>query len=198
MNVFFYSPRLTLTRGDLRVRVARLTLPSDEIRRKLEQQARDRSMAARAAVRFRIVLLAADGLQNKQIAQRLNVAARTAALWRQRFLEKGLDGLACDAPRPGRRPSITPEIAAALIAKSRQSAPSDSGHWSTRSMAREMGVSKASVSRIWRANGVKSRNVDRLQNVDGRTLYGELEDRFRSLQRINPEGSKTAPAPPQA
>lgn len=180
------------------MRVARLTLPSDEIRRKLEQQARDRSMAARAAVRFRIVLLAADGLQNKQIAQRLNVAARTAALWRQRFLEKGLDGLACDAPRPGRRPSITPEIAAALIAKSRQSAPSDSGHWSTRSMAREMGVSKASVSRIWRANGVKSRNVDRLQNVDGRTLYGELEDRFRSLQRINPEGSKTAPAPPQA
>jgi transposase len=98
---------------------------------------------------------AADGLQNKQIAETLKVAPRMAALWRGRFLEQGIEGLLQDAPRPGRTPSISADVTARLIAKTTQSTPAHATHWSTRTMAKAMGISKASVSRIWRANGLK-------------------------------------------
>jgi transposase len=111
-------------------------------------------------MRSRIVLLAANGLQNKQIAENLKVAPRMAALWRGRFLKRGIEGLLKDAPRPGRTPSISSEVTAALIAKTTQSTPDNATHWSTRTMAREMSISKASVSRIWRANGLKPHRID--------------------------------------
>ena len=106
------------------------------------------------------MLLAADGLQNKQIAETLKVAPRMAALWRGRFLEHGIEGLLQDAPRPGRTPSISSDVTARLIAKTTQSTPAHATHWSTRTMAKEMGVSKASVSRIWRANGLKPHRIE--------------------------------------
>jgi transposase len=142
------------------MRVAQPIVLEADVRRKLEQQSRRRSTAARVVLRSRIVLLAADGLQNKQIASMLNVAPRMVTLWRGRFLEQGVAGLLKDAPRPGRTPSITTEVAATLIAKTTQSIPANATHWSTRTMAREMGVSKASVSRIWRANGLKPHRVE--------------------------------------
>ena len=82
------------------MRIAQPIVLKEDVRRKLEQQARGRSTAARVVVRSRIVLLAADGLQNKQIAVSLKVAPRMAALWRGRFLELGVEGLLKDAPRP--------------------------------------------------------------------------------------------------
>jgi transposase len=130
---------------------------SEDVRRKLEQQSRGRSTQSRVVMRSRIVLLAAGGLQNKQIAATLNVAPRMAALWRGRFIEWGIEGLLKDAPRPGRTASIS---RASLIEKTTQSTPANATHWSTRTMAREMGVSKASVSRIWRANGLKPHRVE--------------------------------------
>jgi len=127
------------------------------VRRKLEQQSRGRSTQARVVLRSRIVLLAAEGLQNKQIAAALKVAPRMAALWRSRFLEHGIEGLLQDAPRPGRTPTI---CRASLIDKTTRSIPSNATQWSTRTMAREMGISKASVSRIWRASGLKPHRVE--------------------------------------
>ena len=90
-------------------------------------------------LRSRIVLLAAEGLQNKQIAAVLRVAPRMAALWRARFLEHGIEGLLQDAPRPGRTATI---CRASLIDKTTQSIPPNATQWSTRTMAREMGISK--------------------------------------------------------
>ena len=84
------------------MRVAQPVVVNEEVRRKLEQQSRGRTTQARLVMRSRIVLLAADGLQNKQIAAALNVAPRMAALWRARFIEQGIEGLLKDAPRPGR------------------------------------------------------------------------------------------------
>src|SRR5665811_517537 len=139
------------------MRVAQPVILSEEVRRKLEQQSRGRSTQSRVVLRSRIVLLAAEGLQNKQIAAALNVAPRMAALWRGRFIEQGMEGLLKDAPRPGRTPSIS---RASLIEKTTQSTPATATQWSTRSMAREMGISKASVSRIWRASGLKPHRVD--------------------------------------
>jgi transposase len=142
------------------MRVARPIVVNDETRRKLEQHARGHSTPARAVMRSRIILLAADGMLNKQIAKTLQVTPRMVTLWRGRFLELGIEGLRKDAPRPGRRPAITPQVTATLIAKTTQSTPANATQWSTRSMAKEMSISKASVSRIWRANGLKPHRVD--------------------------------------
>jgi len=139
------------------MRVAQPVVLSEEVRRKLEQQSRGRSTQSRVVLRSRIVLLAGEGLQNKQIAAALKVAPRMAALWRSRFLEHGIEGLLQDAPRPGRTPTI---CRASLIDKTTRSIPSNATQWSTRTMAREMGISKASVSRIWRASGLKPHRVE--------------------------------------
>lgn len=86
------------------MRVAQPIVLSEDIRWKLEQQLRGRSTQARVVLRSRIVLLAAEGFQNMQIAETLHVAPRMAALWRGRFIEHGIEGLLKDAPRG--RPSI--------------------------------------------------------------------------------------------
>ena len=157
------------------MRVAQPIHLEKDVRRKLEQQARGRSTAARVVARSRIVLLAADGLQNKQIAETLKVAPRMAALWRGRFLEQGIEGLLQDAPRPGRTPSISSDVTARLIAKTTQSTPAHATHWSTRTMAKEMGISKASVSRIWRANGLKPHRVDSFKVSNDPQFADKLE-----------------------
>jgi hypothetical protein len=89
------------------MRVAQPVLLSEEFRRKLDQQSRGRSTQARVVLRSRIVLLAAEGMQNKQIASVLKVAPRMAALWWSRFLEYGIEGLLQDAPRPDRTLTIS-------------------------------------------------------------------------------------------
>jgi transposase len=157
------------------MRVAQTIVLTEETRRRLEHHARGRSTAARVVMRSRIVLLAADGFQNKQIAENLRVAPRMAALWRERFLEQGVDGLLKDAPRPGRTPLISSDVTATLIAKTTQSTPDNATQWSTRTMAREMGISKASVSRIWRANGLKPHRVDSFKVSNDPQFADKLE-----------------------
>jgi transposase len=154
------------------MRVAQPIVLNEETRRKLERQSRGRSTQARVVLRSRIVLLAAEGLQNKQIATTLNVAPRMAALWRGRFIEGGIEGLLKDAPRPGRTPSIS---RASLIEKTTQSTPATATQWSTRTMAREMGISKASVSRIWRASGLKPHRVESFKVSNDPNFADKLE-----------------------
>jgi len=168
------------------MRVAQPIVLGVDVRRKLEQQARGRSTAARVVLRSRIVLLAADGLQNKQIAATLKVAPRMVTLWRGRFLAQGVAGLLKDAPRPGRTPTITTEVAATLIAKTTQSTPTDASQWSTRTMAREMGVSKASVSRIWRANGLKPHRIESFK-VSNDPLFADKLEAIVGLYLNPPE-----------
>jgi transposase len=168
------------------MRVAQPIVLEADIRRKLEQQARGRSTAARVVLRSRIVLLAADGLQNKLIAATLKVAPRMVTLWRGRFLEQGVAGLLRDAPRPGRPPLITNEVTATLIAKTTQSTPAKATQWSTRTMAREMGVSKASVSRIWRANGLKPHRVESFK-VSNDPLFADKLEAIVGLYLNPPE-----------
>lgn len=142
------------------MRVAPPVVIDQSTRRELERFSRKRSMEARVVVRSRIVLLASDGMQNQQIAAELGVSTRMAALWRGRFLEFGVPGLLKDAPRPGRTPRITAEAVAEVVAKTTQTMPANTTQWSTRSMAREAGISEASVRRIWRAHGLKPHRVE--------------------------------------
>ena len=157
------------------MRVAQPIVLKEEVRRKLEQQSRGRSRAARVVMRSRIILLANDGLQNKQIAEKLQIAPRMVTLWRGRFLKLGMEGLLKDAPRPGRTPLISAELTAALIARTTQSTPTNATQWSTRTMAKEMNISKASVSRIWRANGLKPHRVESFKVSNDPNFADKLE-----------------------
>lgn len=139
----------------LPMRVARPILLSPEQKQALEQCARSRSMAVRAVERARIVLLAAAGKQDKEIAAELGVTAHKAARWRNRYLDGGMEALEKDAPRPGRTPRISAALLKKVIHKTTQEQPRAATHWSTRSMAAEVGVSETTVRRIWRKHGLK-------------------------------------------
>src|SRR5208282_6043047 len=141
------------------MRVAAAIALSVETRLRLEKLARGRSTPVRIVQRSRIVLLAGDGLQNKQIAERMEVAPRMVALWRTRFLTLGVDGLLRDASRPGRTPSISTQTVTRIIEKTTQSKPANATHWSRSTMAREAGISESSVGRIWRSHGLKPHRV---------------------------------------
>jgi transposase len=105
--------------------------------------------------RARIVLLAAAGWQDRQIAAKLKITSAKAARWRNRFLDGGLAALDKDAPRPGRTPIITPAKVQEVIRKTTQEKPNNATHWSTRSMAAVAGLSEKSVRRIWHKHGLK-------------------------------------------
>ena len=132
---------------------------SDGERLQLEAWTRRRTSAQALALRSRIVLLAAEGLTNTEIAARLEVNRAMAAKWRSRFAAHRLDGLT-DEPRPGRPRTITDEQVDAVITKTLEMTPKDATHWSTRSMAREVGLTQTAVSRIWRAFGLQPHRQD--------------------------------------
>ena len=137
------------------MRIARPVQLDAEQRDILEQRARARSLPARVVERSRIVLLAAAGKQDIEIASELNITPKKAARWRARFLSGGVKALEKDAPRPGRRPTLTPAIVQKVVRKTTQEKPANATHWSTRSMAAAIGISEASVRRIWHAHGLK-------------------------------------------
>jgi len=137
------------------MRVAPPVVLSPEQRLALEAQARARRASARSVERARIVLLAAAGLQNQDIAAQLQIMPDTVARWRRRFLTGGIEALAKDAPRPGRPRTITDAQVRKVVRKTTQQTPSNATHWSTRTMAAATGISERSVRRIWRQHGLK-------------------------------------------
>jgi transposase len=123
-------------------------------RERLESWMRRRSSAQALALRSRIVLLAAEGLKNTEIAARLGIDIATVRKWRNRFAEHRLEGL-LDEPRPGRPRTITDDKVEEVIIKTLETTPKGATHWSTRSMAREVGLTQSAVLRIWKAFGLQ-------------------------------------------
>jgi transposase len=145
-------------------------------RNTLQQWARSRSLPARQVERARVVLLAAEGKTDLEIAASLNISNQKAARWRKRFLQLNLAGLVKDARRPGRKPAITSRVKEELIRKTTQSKPANATHWSTRTMAAEMGVSEATVRRIWHAHGLKPHLVESFKISRDKHFAEKLED----------------------
>ena len=139
--------------------VAAPVVLTDGERAQLEAWARRPRTAQFLAMRARIVLAAADGLGNTAIAAKLGIALSSARKWRSRFLALRLDGLV-DEPRPGRPRTVTDEQVEAVITRTLESAPANATHWSTRSLAAELGLSQSAVSRIWRAFGLQPHRQD--------------------------------------
>ncbi|WP_187145264.1 IS630 family transposase [Streptomyces sp. So13.3] len=132
---------------------AELTLSGEE-RAALEEWVRRRSTPQAWALRCRIVLACAEGVPNKDVAARLGSTPQAVGRWRARFVQYRIAGLG-DMPRPGGPRTVTDEQVAAVVTRTLESKPKNATHWSTRSMAKEMGLSQSSVSRIWRAFGLQ-------------------------------------------
>jgi transposase len=133
--------------------MAQLVLREDE-REHLTALTLRRKTAQALALRARIVLACAEGSSNKAVASRQRVTEQTVSKWRGRFVEYRLDGL-LDAPRSGTPRTIDDARVDAVIAKTLESKPEAATHWSTRTMARQMGMTQTAVSRIWRAFGLQ-------------------------------------------
>ncbi len=117
---------------------------SDDERARLEAWSRRRSTAQALALRSRIVLAAADGLSNSQIAEREGVSRPTVTKWRNRFERSRLEGL-LDEPRPGRPRTVSDEQVERILVTTLESKPKGATHWSTRSLAAHLGVSQNAV-----------------------------------------------------
>jgi transposase len=127
---------------------------SDEERSVLEAWTRRRTTAQALALRARIVLAAAGQLTNAEIAEVEGISRPTVTKWRNRFAARRLEGL-LDEPRPGRPRTITDEQVERVVITTLESKPKDATHWSTRSMAKAVGVTPDAVLRIWHAFGLQ-------------------------------------------
>jgi transposase len=132
---------------------------SEEERLLLERWDGAQKTPQSVALRARIVLLAASGESNSQIARTLGVSRPTVILWRGRFAEGGAQALTETRPGRGRKPSISSAKVKAIVQATTQTKPPGGTHWSCRSMARAQGVSAATVQRIWDAHGLKPHRV---------------------------------------
>lgn len=135
-------------------RACQITL-NDADRIILERWSRGRSTQARLVTRARVVLAAAEGKENKDIAADLEVSRGAVARWRDRFAERGVAGLEKDAPRGGRPPKQRNDLVRRIIEMTTQRKPANATHWSTRTLAESLGANHSLVNRVWRANGLK-------------------------------------------
>ncbi len=158
------------------MRVAPPVIIDPAQRETLQQWAKSRSLPARQIERARIVLMAAEGKTDLEIAASLKIGNHKAARWRKRFLRFNLAGLLKDAPRPGRTPVISAKVKEEVIRKTTQSKPANATHWSTRTMAAEMDVSEATVRRIWHAHGLKPHLVEGFKISKDKHFVEKLED----------------------
>jgi transposase len=151
-------------------------LDADDDRR-LRILSKRKRIEARVQMRARIVLLAGEGMSDKDIADKLDTDRRVAARWRARFLAAGVDGLLRDATRPG-RPRTAREAGKVeqVVRITTEQTPQGATHWSTRTLAAHLGISASAVARIWRAHGLKPHRVESFKLSNDPLFIDKLED----------------------
>jgi transposase len=137
-----------------------LTLSADE-QQELERISLSRSLPAGDVFRARLILMLAEGRSYAEVQRRLQTTAPTISKWRKRFVEQRLEGLAQER-HPGQKPSvITPQLQARVLAATRRKPSDGSTHWSCRKLAKELGIGKDVVHRIWRTAGLRPHRLER-------------------------------------
>ena len=131
----------------------------DEERRTLEQWTRRPKTAQALALRARIILGCGSGKSNTIVSRELQVSGATVGKWRRRFLERRVDGL-LDEPRPGAPRTVGDAEVERVLTLTLEQTPRDATHWSTRSLAAQVGLSKNTVHRIWRAFGLQPHRTE--------------------------------------
>jgi len=127
---------------------------SPETKEQLEKMANSRSLAHGLVRRAKIVLMAAEGINNQTISQKVGLSGRMVGIWRQRFLSQGILGL-YDEFRPGAPRTISDDHIAGLIRKTLKARPADGTHWTCRSIEKQTGLSRSTVQRVWKAFGLQ-------------------------------------------
>ena len=155
------------------MRVAPEIVLNNEERVELAKLARSKRTSVRLAQRARIVLLAADGMQNKDIAEQLGVGRVQVSRWRERYAQSRLAGIERDLPRGA--PPVKVDVAR-LVELTTQAQPVAATHWSTRKMATELGVSASTVMRHWHAHGLKPHIVRGFKVSRDPRFVEKLED----------------------
>ncbi len=149
---------------------------SPEQRQTLEAWIRAQNTPQSVVLRARIVLLAADGLSNSRNAREVHVSRPTVILWRQRFRQGGPGALTEIAPGRGRRVTYGAERVNEIVQATIQTKPPGATHWSTRTMAKAQGLSKATVQRIWSAHGLQPHRTKRFKLSKDRRFAEKLTD----------------------
>ena len=132
-----------------------------EARRTLERWINAGTSPQRIVLRARIILMAAQGMPNRRIAQTVGTRRPTVILWRNRFANGGVDTLLEDAPGRGRPARISRAKVKRVVEATMHTLPAGSTHWSTRTMAKTQGISHATVQRIWDSHGLQPHRTKR-------------------------------------
>ena len=147
-----------------------------EQKRTLETWVRARATPQKIVLRSRICLLAHEGQPNQQIAQRLKTSRPTVLLWRERFHQAGPEGLAEDAPHGASPQRLEETQVKAVVEATLHTTPPDATHWTTRTMARRMGLSHMTVARIWDAHGLQPHRVKTFKLSRDKQFVEKLTD----------------------
>ena len=159
------------------MRVAKPVKLSADDDRNLRILSKRKRIEARVQMRARIVLMAAHGMSDKDIAQQLDSDRRVAARWRARFLAAGVQGLLTDATRPGRpRTARRDANVKKVVRTTLEHTPQGATHWSTRTLAAHLGTNASAVARIWRAHGLKPHRVKSFKLSNDPDFVKKLED----------------------
>jgi transposase len=158
------------------MRVAPKVMLTDDDRATLQKWARGRSTPVRLVRRAQIVLLAAEGKQNIEIAEELGLDRTIVNRWRLRFSQAGLAGIEKDAPRGGRPATQRQKLAERILRATTQERPANATHWSTNSLAKHLGVSPTMVWRVWKANNLKPHLVRTFKVSNDRQFVEKLVD----------------------
>lgn len=142
----------------------------------IDRWARGKSFPLRLVQRAQIIQLSAQGVFNHDIASRLRLSRPTVQLWRERFLAFRLFGLEKDAPRPGRLPKISSRKIKAVVEATLRTTPPRATHWSTRTMAKAQGISKATVQRIWQEHNLKPHLIKTFKLSRDKQFIEKLHD----------------------
>jgi transposase len=145
-------------------------------RKRLKQLAASGRTPQKIALRTRIILQATEGRPNHAIARELKVSRPTVILWRSRFLQKGVQGILKDAPRPGRRKAIDAETVKRVVEATLHTTPPAATHWSVRSMAHAQGLSRMTVQRIWKQHGLQPHRVENFKFSKDPLFVEKLRD----------------------
>src|SRR5215211_3378242 len=148
---------------------------TDDERQRLDSLAHRSRSAPALARRARIILACADGTDSKVVARRLHVTPATVCKWRGRFVRQRLDGL-YDEPRPGAKRTITDDQVEAVIIRTLETTPRGATHWSTREMARAVGLSHMAISRIWHAFGLQPHRSETFKLSPDPLLIDKVRD----------------------
>jgi len=155
------------------MRVAPEIVLSPDEKKTLEKRARSNTSSVRLARRAKIILLAAQGLDNHAIAAQLDTGRVQVGRWRTRYATGGLDAIVQDLPRGGRKTRVDHQK---IVALTTQTTPRNATHWSTRTLAEAAGVSATTVARVWRAHGLKPHRLKSFKISRDPQFVEKLED----------------------